>query len=179
MHQIGVIAMDLDYKNLISHLDIDRNLDAVEYLSFKGLEDEKLADFRNDIEEKNDTIELHLIKSMAYKDALILGIKSNPEYPDLWSEFLKEEQKTFGGSKIFYLDGKCSKMLILSVQGEMQNKLKMVIGRANKINEKIKRINAKIRKDNIDLYSLRLKGKESENRKKEEFVNLLNLNLRV
>ena len=55
-----------------------------------------------DIENNNDPIELQLIKNKAYKEATILGIKKT-ENSYLWKDFLKEEQKTFGGSKIFYI----------------------------------------------------------------------------
>ena len=138
--------MQLDYKNIISHIDIDRSLGIIEYFSFNGIEDGNILEFKDDFEINNDSIELHLIKSKAYKEALVLRLKSNGAYPDVWKEFLKEEQKTFGGSKIFYIDKDCSQLLILSLPNEIRNKLNMVITRLNKINEKITRINARIKK---------------------------------
>ncbi len=77
--------------------------------------------------------------------------KSDGAYSGMWRDFLREEQKTFGGSKIFYINNDCNKLLVLSVPNEMRNKMNMVITRLNKINERITRINAKIKKDNLDL----------------------------
>ena len=172
--------MESDYKNIISHIDIDRSLGAIEYFSFNGMEDEIILEFRDDIEAGNDSIELHLIKSKGYKEALILRLKkSNGAYSDAWRDFLREEQKTFGGSKIFYIDNECSKLLVLSLPNESRNKMNMVITRLNKINEKISRINAKIKKENLDLYSSRLKNKETFDKKKDEIINFINQNLRV
>src|SRR3989344_3051829 len=93
-----------DYKNAVSHIDIDRSLDSIEYFSFNGIEDESVLDFRSDIEAGNDSIELHLIKSKGYREALILRLKSSNGDFSGWRDFLKEEQKTFGGSKIFYMN---------------------------------------------------------------------------
>ena len=172
--------MEHDYKNIISHIDIDRSLDAIEYFSFHGDEDEAILDFKSDIEAGNDSIEMHLVKSKAYKEALILRLKkSNGAYSDAWRDFLREEQKTFGGSKIFYIDNECSKLLVLSLPNEIRNKMNMVITRLNKINEKITRINSRIKKENLDLYTSRLKNRESADKKKDEIINFINQNLRV
>lgn len=172
--------METDYKNLISHIDIDRSLGAIEYASFSGVEDGNVLGFKDDFEIGNDSIELHLIKSKAYKEALILRLKkSNGAYSDVWKDFLKEEQKTFGGSKIFYIDRECSKLLVLSLPNEVKNKLNMVITRLNKINERISRINSKIKKENLDLYASKLKSKESSDKKKDDIINFINQNLRV
>ena len=116
--------------------DVDRSLGAIEYFSFNGIEDESVDEFRDDFEISNDSIELQLIKSKAYKEALILKLKKSAgAYSDTWRDFLKEEQKTFGGSKIFYIDNDCSKLLVLSLPNEVKNKLNMVITRLNKIND--------------------------------------------
>ena len=172
--------MEHDYKNTISHIDIDRSLDAIEYFSFNSLEDESIKDFNSDIEAGNDSIELHLIKSKAYKEALILKLKkSYGTYSDAWREFLKEEQKTFGGSKIFYINNECSKLLVLSIPNEMRNKLNMAITRLNKINERISRINSRIKKENFDIYSSRMKEKDATEKKKDDIINFINQNLRV
>ncbi len=172
--------MDPDYRNIISHIDIDRSLGAIEYFSFDGAEGSNILEFGDDIEAGNDSIELHLIQSKAYKEALILKLKkSNGTYSDVWKDFLKEEQKTFGGSKIFYINNDCSKLLVLSVPNEMRNKVNMAITRLNKINEKITRINLRIKKENLDTYSSRLKNKESADKKKDELINFINQNLRV
>ena len=171
--------MEPDYKNIISHIDIDRSLGAIEYFSFNGIEDENALEFKDDFEVSNDSIELHLIKSRAYKESLILKLKkSNGTYSDVWKDFLKEEQKTFGGSKIFYINSDCGKLLVLSLPNEIKNKLNMVITRLNKINDKITRINAKRKKENLDVYTSRLKSKETD-KKKDEIINFINQNLRV
>ena len=169
-----------DYKNIISHIDIDRSLDAIEYSGFNGIEDESFLEFKNDAEAGNDSIELHLIKSKAYKEALILMLKkSNGAYSNVWKDFLKEEQKTFGGSKIFYVNSDCSKLLVLSLPNEITNKLNMLITRLNKINDKISRINSKIRKENLDLYASKVKSRESHDKNKDEIINFINQNLKV
>ena len=171
--------MEHDYQNIISHIDVDRSIDAIEYFDYHSANESKILEFKDDIEGNNDTIELHLIKSRSYKDSLVLHLKKSNEYKALWREFLREEQKTFGGSKIFYMDKECSKLLILSVADELKNKLNMVVTRLNKVNEKITRINNKIKKDNFELYESRIKNKESNNKNKDEVINFINQNLRV
>lgn len=174
------MVMESDYKNIISHIDIDRSFGAIEYVGFSGVEDENAVEFKDDFEIGNDSIELQLIKSKAYKEALVLRLKkSNGAYSDVWKDFLKEEQKTFGGSKIFYINNECSKLLVLSLPNELKNKLNMVITRLNKINEKITRINARIKKDNFDVYASRVKSKEPMSRNKDDIINFINQNLRV
>ena len=169
-----------DYRNIISHIDIDRSLDAIEHFSFNGIEEEYVYNFRNDIEEGNDSIELHLIKSKAYKEALILKLKkAEGSYSDAWRDFLKEEQKTFGGSKIFYIDNECAKLLVLALPNEIKNKLNMLITRLNKINEKLSRLNSKIKKDNLELYTSKIKSKEASDKHKDDIINFINQNLRV
>ena len=172
--------MESDYKNIISHIDIDRSLGAIEYFSFNGMEDESVLEFKDDIEAGNDSIELHLVKSRAYKEALILKLKkSNGSYSDAWRDFLKDEQKTFGGSKIFYINNDYSELLVLSLPNEIRNKLNMLITRLNKINDRISRINSKIKKENLELYSSRIRSKETMNKKKDDIINFINQNLRV
>ena len=172
--------MEPDYKNTISHIDIDRSLNAVEYFSFNGMDDPAILEFNEDVEGHNDSIELHLIKSKSYKEGLILRLKkSNGTGAETWREFLKEEQKTFGGSKIFYMNNDCSKLLVLSIANEMTSKINMMVTRLNKINERITRINAKIKKENLDLYESRAKGKQLGSKTKDEIVNFINQNLRV
>ncbi|MBI2657987.1 hypothetical protein HYX08_04810 [Candidatus Woesearchaeota archaeon] len=169
--------MEHDYRNIISHIDIDRSSDAIEYSAFSGIEDDGILEFRGDFEAGNDSIELHLIKSKSYKEALVLRLAKSSGASDAWKDFLREEQKTFGGSKIFYMNNNCTKLLVLSLPSEMPNKLNMLVTRLNKINEKISRINSRIKKENLDLYSSRMKDKES-NRKKDEIINFINQNLR-
>ena len=172
--------METDYKNIISHIDIDRSLGAIEHFSFNGVEDESVLEFKEDIEAGNDSIEMHLVKSNAYKEALILRLKkSNGTYSDVWKDFLKEEQKTFGGSKIFYVNTDYSKLFVLSLPNEMNSKLNMLITRLNKINDRITRINAKIKKENLDIYTSRIKNRETMNKKKDDIINFINQNLRV
>ena len=172
--------MEHDYRNIISHIDLDRSLDAIEYFSFSGLEDESTHEFREDIEAGNDSIELHLIKSKSYREALVLRLKkSSGTYSDAWKDFLREEQKTFGGSKIFYINNGCGKLLVLAVPNEIKNKLNMLITRLNKINEKITRINSKIKKDNLEIYAAKMKSRESASKGKDDIINFINQNLRV
>ena len=172
--------MEHDYKNIISHIDIDRSLDANSYFSFNGVEDESIVEFQDDIESGNDSIEMHLVRSKSYKEALILKLKkSNEDYSEAWRDFLREEQKTFGGTKIFYINNECSRLLLLSLPNEIKNKLNMLITRLNKINEKITRNNSKIKKDNLDIYASKLKNKESSNKSKDEIINFINQNLKV
>jgi len=172
--------MEHDYKNIISQIDIDRSSDATEYSSFNGAEDEAILEFKNDIEAGNDSIEMHLVKSKAYKEALVLRLKkSDGAFSGAWRDFLKEEQKTFGGSKIFYINNDCSKLLVLSLPNEIRNKMNMVITRLNKINEKITRNNSRIKKENLDLYASRLKEKGAMDKKKDDIINFINQNLRV
>ncbi len=169
-----------DYRNTISHIDIDRSLNAIEYLSFNGHEDEIILEFKEDMEAGNDSIELHLIKSRSYREALILGLKkTNGTYSDAWRDLLKEEQKTFGGSKIFYIDNNCSKLLLLAMPNEIKAKLNMLITRLNKINDKISRNNIKIRKENFDIYATRLKEKEAGSKNKDDIINFINQNLKA
>lgn len=170
--------MEPDYKNIISHIDIDRSLGAIEHLTFRGMEDNGILEFRDDIEAGNDSIELHLVKSKSYKEALILRLKKSP-YSDAWKDFLKEEQKTFGGSKIFYINNDCSKLLVLSLPNEISNKLNMLVTRLNKINDRITRINSKIKKENSDIYTSKVRNKESSDKKKDDIINFINQNLRV
>ena len=164
-----------DYKNVISHIDVDRSLDSIEYFSF-DINDSHIPEFQDDIESGNDSVELHLIKTNSYKEALILKLKESNEG---WRDFLREEQKTFGGSKIFYINNDCSKLIVLSVPNEIKNKLNMVVTRLNKINEKITRFNAKLKKENFDLYGLRVKDKGSSTKEKDEIINFINQNLHV
>lgn len=170
--------MEPDYKNIISHIDIDRSLGSIEFLAFNGIENERLLEFKDDIEAGNDSIELHLVKSKSYREALILKLKKSP-YSDAWKGLLREEQKTFGGSKIFYTDNDCTKLLVLSLPNEISSKVNMLITRLNKINEKITRINAKIKKENSDIYASKVRNKESLDKKKDDIINFINQNLRV
>ena len=170
--------MEHDYKNIISHIDIDRSLGSVEYSIFTGIDNPIMEEFRKDIELHNDPIELHLIKTKSYKETLALKLKKSDHYREYWKELLREEQKTFGGSKIFYMNDDCSKLLVLGVPNEMSNKINMVVNRLNKVNEKISRTNSRIKKENMDIYNSRMKDNNSD-KKKEEIINFINQNLRV
>ena len=163
------------YRNFISRIDIDRSINNIEYFVFTTIDDAKIMEFRQDIEKDNDTIELNLIMTNAYKDAIVLTLKKDLQDNRIWSGLLRNEQKTFSGSKLFYLSQDSSKILLLSIPENMEGKLKMVITRLNKINEKISRFNLKIKKENIDAYQKRLKNKD----KKDKIINLINQNLRV
>jgi hypothetical protein len=163
------------YRNLISHIDIDRSITNIEYFIFTTVDDERIIEFKQDIEQNNDAIELNLIRTKAYKEAIILTLKKDTQNMEIWANLLKDEQKTFSGSKLFYLNQDCTKILILSVPENMEGKLKMAINRLNKINEKISRFNLKIKKENIDAYQKRTKSKD----KKDKIINLINENLKV
>ena len=172
--------MDSDYKNLVSTIDIDRSVDSIEHMDFNGLYDYRTEEFLEDMEINNDAIELHLIKNKSYKEMIIFSLRRTKNgNTGMWKDLLKDEQKTFGGSKIFYMNKDCSKLLILLVPKEMANKIGMVITRVNKINDKIVRMNTRIKKENKEVYSTKVKNKETENKTKDEIINLVNLNLKV
>ncbi len=162
------------YHNLISSIDIDRDINSIVYFDF-SLADYKVKEFMADINKGNDIIELNLIKTNSYKEALILSLKKPSSNSLLWKNLLKEEQKTFSGSKLFYLNQEFDKILILSIPGNTEGKIKMVINRLNRVNEKINRINLKIKKENLDTFQERIKT----NDKKDKIINLINLNLRT
>ena len=90
-------------------------------------------------------------------------------------KMIREEQKTFGGSKLFYLNDSFDKLLVVSVSKNLEGKLNMVINRLNKVNDKISRLNSKIKKENIEIYMKRQGLKD----KKDIVVNMINTNLRV
>src|SRR3989338_3221457 len=92
------------YRNLISHIDIDRSINSIEYVSFRDISNEAVFnEFLNDINSGNDAIELSLIKNKAYKEAVIMSLSMDRKNNALM-EMLLEEQKTFGGSKVFYVN---------------------------------------------------------------------------
>jgi hypothetical protein len=163
------------YRNLISHIDINRGVNSIEYINFRDVNDEFVfKEFLSDINTSNDTIELNLINNKAYKEAVVMSLYMDSREKHTLVTMLKEEQKTFGGSKLFYLNDRFDKLLVVAVPRSMEGKLNMVINRLNKINERITRINQKIKKDNMDIYMKR-EGKD----KKDIIVNMINKNLRV
>ena len=164
-----------NYKNLISHIDFDRSINSIEFFSFNDVSKEtKFAEFMNDINANNDTIELNLIRNKAYKEAVIIPLHVNSEDIQTLLEILRNEQKTFGGSKLFYLNDNFSKILVISVSGQVEGKLNMVINRLNKVNEKIGRSNSRIKRENLDAYM-----SKSAKDKKDLIVNMINKNFRV
>ncbi|MAH33005.1 hypothetical protein CL615_01305 [archaeon] len=164
------------YKNIISHIDINRGIDSIHYLNFNDISKEpKFDEFLDDINQYNDTIELSLIKNKAYKEAVMMSLHIINAESDFLKEIIRDEQKTFGGSKLFYLNNNHDKILVIAVPGSMENKLNMVINRLNKINEKIHRMNLKIKKENIDMYAKR----KSIHDKKDDIINMINKNLKV
>jgi len=163
------------YRNLISHIDINRSLNSIEYFDFRDINIEpKFKEFVNDINFGNDSIEMSLIKNKAYKEAVVMSLSMDSKNNAL-VEMLKEEQKTFGGTKVFYVNGALDKLLVISVPRSMEGKLNMVINRLNKINEKISRINSRIKKENMEVFMQRQVLKD----KKDIVVNMINQNLRV
>jgi len=174
---LGVISMEEHeplYRNLISNIDVDRSINNIDYFIFTTVNDARTIEFKQDIEQNNDAIELNLIRKNAYKEAIVLTLKKDIENKKIWVNLLKDEQKTFSGSKLFYLNNDYTKILVLSIPESMEGKLKMVINRLNKINEKIKRFNLKIKKENLDAYN-QTKNKD----KKDKIINLINQNLKV
>ena len=144
------------YKNLISHIDIDRSINSIEYINSRDINSEfTFKEFINDINPNNDAIELNLIKNRAYKEAVIMSLNIDIRKNDLLVEMLRSEQKTFGGSKLFYLNAAFDRLLVISVSRNLEGKLNMVINRLNKINEKISRLNARIKKENLEIYMKR------------------------
>ncbi len=164
------------YKDSVLPIDFTRDLDNIEFFDFRGLDEPKAKDFAVDIEGSNDSIELHLVLTKSYKEALILTLPKST-HPQLWQQFLREEQKTFGGSKIFYVNKECTRILVLSVKGETMNKLNMVITRINKVNEKIHRYNSLVKKDNLELYETMAKRK-ADISKKDEIIHFIQQHLK-
>ena len=169
------------YKDLISHIDLKRSVDSIGYFNFADLTmDMQFYEFEKDISANNDSIELNLIKNRAYKEAVILTLSSkvnegNMNENGLLLGMIREEQKTFGGSKLFYLSDKFDKMLILSTQGSMETKLGMVIRRLNKVNEKTSRLNYKIKRENAETFHERQRAGD----KREKLIDLINRSLKV
>ena len=164
------------YKNLISNIGLNRSIDAIDYFNFNDMDKEpKFTEFRNDINMDNDSIELSLIKNKAYKEAVIMSFNIINAEKDFLKEIIKDEQKTFGGSKLFYVSDDFDKILVLAVRGSMDGKLNMVINRLNKINEKIYRMNTKIKRENLEAYIRR----KSINDRKDMIINMINKNLKV
>ena len=164
---------DSIYRNLISHIDIDRSINSIAYLGFRDIGSEALFnEFLNDINSGNDSIEVNLIKNKAYKEAVVMSLSTDKNNSVM--EMLREEQKTFGGSKVFYVNDAFDKLLVVSVPGSMEGKLNMVINRLNKINEKVSRLNLKIKKENIEAYMSR-----NIKDKKDFVVNMINEKLKV
>ncbi len=165
-----------DYKNLVSHIGINRNVDSIGYFNFSDLtSDLQFYEFEKDINSGNDSIELSLIRNKAYKEAIILTLSSKINWDAKLLEMIKEEQKTFGGSKLFYLNDKFDKILILATPGSMEPKLEIVISRLNKVNEKVQRINSKIKKENTEAFAQR----QNIDDKKEKFINIINRDLKA
>jgi hypothetical protein len=164
------------YKNLISHIDINRSINSIKYLGFRDISKEsEFRQFLNDINFSNDTIELNLIKNKAYKEAVIMSLSYNISGNETLIKMIRDEQKTFGGSKLFYLNDTFDKLLVVSVSRSMEGKLNMVINRLNKINDKITRINSRIKKENLEVYMERQSLKD----KKDIVANMINEKLKV
>ncbi|MCH8004534.1 MAG: hypothetical protein IH934_07955 [Nanoarchaeota archaeon] len=162
------------YRNLISHIDINRGINSIQYLNFRDINNElEFKEFLNDINSNNDAIELSLINNKAYKEAVIMSLNININ--ETLIKMIGDEQKTFGGSKLFYLNDSFNKMLVVSVSRNMEGKLNMVINRLNKVNDKISRLNSRIKKENLEAFTKRQSLKD----KKDIVVNMINKNLKV
>ncbi|MBS3131804.1 hypothetical protein J4212_05200 [Candidatus Woesearchaeota archaeon] len=164
------------YKNYISRIDINRDINSVSYLSFKSMLDSAFDEFRKDMTENNDIIELSLLKNNAYNEAVILQLRKDLDRDtNIFGQLLVDEQKTFSGSKLFYLNEARSRILVLAIPGSMEGKLSMAIQRLNKINDKIMRMNQRIRKENQDMFASRARAKD----KRDRIVDMINKNLKV
>lgn len=163
---------EFTYRNLISHIDINR--DAIEFVDLEHSGD-RITEFFNDMQRDNDTIELNLIKNRAYKEAVIMPLQIINSESGFLKEIIRDEQKTFGGSKLFYINDTHDKIMVMAVPKSMDGKLSMVISKLNKANERISRLNSKIKKDNEEIYLKRKSG----NDKKDEIVNMINRNFKV
>jgi hypothetical protein len=163
------------YKNLISHIDVNRSINSIEHFTFNDVNNEpRFNEFLNDINLNNDTIELNLIRNKAYKEAIIISLQSDARENRFLMELVRDEQKTFGGSKLFYMDDSFGKILVVSVSSSMESKLSMVINRLNKINDKVSKLNSRIKKENLETFM-----KRHHRDKKEAIINIINRNLRV
>ena len=164
------------YRNLVSTIDINRSIDSIEYINFRDINNEFIfREFLSDINSSNDAIELSLINNKAYKESVIMSLNRNISRNATLIDMIKEEQKTFGGSKLFYLNAAFDKLLVISVPRSMEGKLNMVINRLNKINDKIARLNSKIKKENLEIYMKRQGLKD----KKDIILDMINRNLKV
>ena len=164
------------YKNLISNIDLNRSIDAIDYFNFNDMgKDLKFTELLNDINKDNDAIELNLIKNGVYKEAVIMSLNIINVERGFLRKIIKDEQKTFGGSKLFYVNDGFDRILVMAVRGSMDGKLNMVINKLNKANERIYRLNAKIKKENMEMYMKR----KSINDKKDIIMNMINNNLKV
>ena len=164
------------YKNLVSSIDINRSIDSIEYINFRDINSELVfKKFLNDINLNNDTIELNLINNKAYKEAVVMSLNRDISRSTIVIDMIKEDQKTFGGSKLFYISDEFDKLLVIAVPRSMEGKLNMVINRLNKINEKIARLNSKIKKENLEIYMARQSLKD----KKDIVANMINERLKV
>jgi hypothetical protein len=164
------------YRNLVSTIDINRSIDSIEYINFRDINNEFIfREFLSDINSSNDAIELSLINNKAYKESVIMSLNRNISRNTTLIDMIKEEQKTFGGSKLFYLNAAFDKLLVISVPRSMEGKLNMVINRLNKINDKIARLNSKIKKENLEIYMKRQSLKD----KKDIILDMINRNLKV
>ena len=164
------------YRNLVSTIDINRSIDSIEYINFRDISSEFIfREFLSDINSNNDAIELSLINNKAYKESVIMSLNRNISRNATLIDMIKEEQKTFGGSKLFYLNAAFDKLLVISVPRSMEGKLNMVINKLNKINDKIARLNSKIKKENLEIYMKRQGLKD----KKDIILDMINRNLKV
>lgn len=163
------------YNNLISPLDVNRSVNAIEHFSFESIEeDARFLEFLEDMQHNNDSIELNLIKNNAYKESVMISLHINESDKETLMNLMRDEQKTFGGSKLFYINEQGDKISIVAVPGSVDGKVNMVISRLSKINEKIHRMNTKIKKENTEMFM-----KRNSKDKKDKIINMINKNLKV
>jgi len=163
------------YKNLISYIDINRSVNSIECFDFESVrEGLTFKEFINDMNLHNDSIELNLIKNDAYSEAVIISLNINAWDRNVLMEMVIDEQKTFGGSKLFYINDDKNKILVMAVKGSMEGKLRMTINKLSKVNEKAHRMNSKIKKGNMDAYMTR-----HDKDKKDIMINIINKTFKV
>ena len=164
------------YRNPVSTIDIDRSINSIEYVNFRDISTEYVfREFLKDINANNDVIELSLINNKTYKEAVIMSLNRDVSRSEMLLQMMREEQKTFGGSKMFYINDTFDKLMVVAVPRSMEGKLNMVINRLNKINEKVARINSKIKKENLEIYMKRQSLKD----KKDIIANMINEKLKA
>ncbi len=165
-----------EYHDYVYPIDVSRHPDTITIVHEERiLQYPELSEFTIDMYSSNDSIELNLVKNNVYQEAAIFTLTRSLSRNETLYNLVLEQQKTFGGSKLFYINETKTKLLILAVKGSMEGKISMVIARLNRVNEKVHRINAKFKKENLEL-SMKKSLHPSE---KDSVIGLLNKSLKA